>query len=171
MANLYVADDGTIHDRDTEHHERVNTTSSVSSSNTYATPYVSGGRKAAFWVVTISLALLIGYILYSTIGVQIFERVSNPNELIEYLENFFCIIAPFAIVGGAVTGAIIYGTKCARAHGYNLGTYFLSALSAAGGTVGVGISLFLLVFIITIVLYILLIAIIIAIIAAILGGN
>ena len=170
MANLYIANDGTIHDRDIEHHERVNTAGSFSNSTAFAIPRVSGRRKAAFWIVTISFALLIGYGLYSTIGVQIFEKVSNPDELIEHLENFFCIIAPFAIVGGAVIGAVIYGIKGARSHGYNLGTYFFSALSAVGGTLGAGITLFLAAFIITIVLYILLIMFIIAVIASIFGG-
>lgn len=171
MANLYVADDGTIHDHDIEHQESVNSFSLLSDLSTHAMPYISSGRKVSFWILTVGMSLLVGYLLYSTIGIQLFEKVSNPHKLVEYLENFFCIITPFVIVGGAVICTIIYGTKCAESHSYNFGAYFLSVLSATGGAVGAGIVIFLLFYIIAIALYILFGVIIIAIIAAIIGGS
>lgn len=171
MANLYVADDGTIHDRDIGGCQRVGSQDTPFHTYDYAIHSVGTGRKIAFWFITIAISVLIGYLLYSTIGVKVFERESNPNELVEYIGNFFCIIAPFAIVGGALACAILYGVKCAANHDYNLGTYFLSALSATGGTVGVGLSLFLLTFIVTIAIYILLVVIVIAIIIAVLEGS
>lgn len=171
MANLYVADDGTIHDRDVGHCQRVTSDGVTFQTTNYTTPEVGEGRKVAFWFITMAIAVLIGYVLYSAVGTMVFERVNNPDELLDHIVNFFCVIAPFVIIGGSVTCAILYGTKCAADRGYSLGTYFLSALSAAGGTVGVGGALFLLALIITIALYILLVVIIVAVIVAALGGN
>ena len=171
MANLYVADDGTIHDRDIGNCQRVVANDSAVHVSNYTTPAVSGGRKFLYWLITLALAVAIGLVVYYTAGIYVFEGTSNPSELSDYIFNFFCMIAPYVIIASAVICAIIYGTTCAANSRYNLGTYFLSALSAAGGTVGIGAGMVLLAFIVTILLYILAIVFIIGIIAAILGGD
>lgn len=171
MANLYIADDGTIHDRDVGNCQRVVSNNSAVHVSSYITPEVSGGRKFLYWVITLAIAVAIGLLAYYTAGVYVFEGASNPSEVSDYIFNFFCTIAPYVIVAGAVICAIIYGTTCAANCRYNLGAYLLSALSAAGGTVGIGAGMVLLALIVTILLYILAIVFIIGIIVAILGGD
>lgn len=171
MPNLYIADDGTIHDRNIGHCQRVVSGNTTTGPTSYATPDVGAGRKIAFWLITIAMAVLIGSWLYSTAGTAVFEKVNEPDGVTDHVMNFFCSIAPFVIVGGSVIGAILYGTTHAADQGYNLGTYFLSALSAAGGTVGTGIALFLLAFFVSIALALLAVVIIISIIIAAFGGS
>lgn len=171
MANLYVADDGTIHDRDIGNCQRVISNDNTAHVSNYTTPAVSEGRKFLYWFISLAIAVAIGYIVYNTIGIHVFESTANPSELPDYIINFFCMIAPYVIIAGAVICAIIYGTKCAANNSYNLGTYFLSALSAAGGTVGIGVGMFLLALAITILLYILAIVFVVGIIVAILSGG
>ena len=115
MANLYIAEDGTIHDRDTG-------------------------------------------------NCQCVVPDDGAAHTVEHT-------LPAVIIAGALLCAIIYGAKFAARRSYNLGTYFMSALSAAGGTVGVGLAMYCLAMVITVLLYVIAIAFVIAIIAAIVGGD
>ena len=171
MPNLYIAEDGTIHDRDVGHCQRV--TAYGIPVRVPQVPAREAGkfRKTVFWLITLTAAFLIGYELYITFGTRIFTRISHPGQLSDYIEDFFCMISPFVIVGGSLGCAIYFGLTYADDHCYNLGTYFLSALSAAGGTLGAGLALFLLILLITIIIYLFIGFIIVAFILGILGGD
>ena len=171
MANLYIADDGTIHNRDVGNCQRVVSGGMSPHVSGHTTPAVSGVRKFVFWIITLFLAVVTGYVVYSTIGITLFELTSNPNDMSEYTMEFLSTIAPYVIIAGAVICAIIYGVKCAPNNAYNLGTYFLSVLSAIGGTVGAIGAMYLLALAITLLMYALLIGLVIGIIVGLLGGE
>lgn len=171
MANLYIAEDGTIHDRDTGNCQCVVPDDGAAHTVEHTLPAVSGFRKFAFWIITLIIAGGIGYLIYKAVGIYVFAAVPDPDSLSEHIVNFFCTVAPYVIIAGALLCAIIYGAKFAARRSYNLGTYFMSALSAAGGTVGVGLAMYCLAMVITVLLYVIAIAFVIAIIAAIVGGD
>ncbi|MBS5606156.1 hypothetical protein [Enterocloster lavalensis] len=143
---LYVAADGTIHNRnDTEVRRGAQERRSARQ--------VSTSRIEAYWFVTIALAILIGCVLYATVGKMIFDVGPEPEGLGEGICSFFGVIAPFAAVAGAVTGAILYGVSYAADSSYNLNTYILASLSALAGAVAAGLILMMICFLIVVFVY------------------
>lgn len=171
MANLYVADDGTIHSHpvsSTTNSSRTSVNVGVNSTNICEIHPVSEGRKACFWIITLIISALIGWGAYQLLGVEIFGDINVSGDA---LDSFFAVTAPYIMIGGSVGGCIMYGVKFASKADYNLGTYFLSALAAIGGMVALCIAVFIVAIVIMIFLYVLVIVFVIGIICAILGGS
>lgn len=169
MPNLYIADDGTIHDRDVGNCQRVVEGGNGGRTVGY-TPAASGGRKFLFWVITLAVAAAIGYAMYNNIGIHLLEAVADPNNPPQRILNFFCTLAPYMLIGGAVVAAILYGKNGAARKNYHLGTYFVSALCAVGGTVAAFVGIYLLSLLASVLLCILAVVFAFALITASLEG-
>ena len=163
--NWYIADDGSIHNKPAT---EKNTTSRVRAANTTAVNTshrpvyrVSTGRKVCFWIVSIIMALLIGWLVNRFFGFYLFGDC----------DNFLATVGPYLIIVGAVGGSVLYGVFFARKVEYNLWAFVLSALCAVGGIITLVVGGFIVAFILSIAVYIFAIAIILGCICAAAGGG
>lgn len=165
-ANLYVAEDGTIHRNPVTVASNTTNRDNVFSrpANNVRTQYravqqVSEERVVWFWIVSVIVSILIG------LGVNACLRISFA----ETEGDFAFVIAPYIVMIGSVAGSILYGIFCADRVDYNLWAYFLAALSAVGGIIATAIVVAIICVVVIICFCALIFSIIIVIICAILG--
>ena len=166
MNDIYIAEDGTIHARSGASVSSENT-SSYESHRSYAdstyTYEPSISRKLWFWLYSIVTALLIGVGLASVCSAI---DLGSSDFL-----NFFEMILPYGVIGGAALGAIIYGCNGADSLSFNLGAFILSPLCAIAGVIGIGLIICIVPFVLLCVWYMFVVALVIGVIVGILSGG
>ncbi len=167
-ANLYVAEDGTIHrnpvtvvNNNTNRNNVVNHPMNNVRTQYREISQVDEGRAFWFWIVSVIGSILIGLGVNACIGVSFSETGGD----------FVSVIAPYVVMIGSLAGTILYGIFCAKKVEYNLWAYVLAALSALGGIVATSIAVAIICVVAIICFYVLVIGLIIGIICGIAGGS
>ena len=163
---LYYAPDGTIHRRpvsvantNNHRHDNGHTPSCDLTGGNYIKPR-NILKAICYWLISTVLSVLIGIWLKEVVA----SCVSGGDS------NLFKTIAPYACAIGSIAGSFLYGIFFSWKGTFNLGCYFLSALSAIGGGIGGLIIVGIIYLILIICLYMIAIAFIICILLGLMDG-
>lgn len=164
MNDLYIAEDGTVHARDSSHTAGTSTSATYHSQNYDSSSCeVSTGRKLCFWLCSLAAALCVGVFL-----VTLCDFIDLGNG--DFLE-FFEWILPYGIMGGSLLGMLLYGCDGADDLSYNLGAFILSPLCAALGAIGIGFVICVIPYVLIGVGYLLAIILGLSLLVAIISGG
>jgi len=184
MADLYIGPDGVIHSRragGVQEAVSVHTTGGAVRPNTgnrAAVPRqparskrrdVSAGRKAFYWIFTLTAGLLIGAVGYRSIGAWIFAACEEAGVLNRVL-NWLCSLAPYVFLIGGGGGSFLYGICEAEDRYYDLGAVVLAEFWAVGGVLALAFLLACLCLLIAMMMYLMGLVLAIVIVGTIVGA-
>lgn len=129
------------------------------------------GKSGVFWTITMLFAGAVGAGMSLYVAPLVFGT-SGGGDTVEEIVNALCGVAPIIVFVGAFIGACIYNVKYTRREKdhYSGGEYILSLFSAVGGTLAVGVMMFVAVLAIYAIALIIAAVIAIAVLAGIFGG-
>lgn len=129
------------------------------------------GKSGVFWTITMLLAGAVGGATAIFVAPIVFGTDGGEDTL-EKVVNVLCGIAPIVVFAGACIGSCLYNIRYTRKRKeyYSGGEYILSFLSAIGGTLAVGVMLFVAVLAVYLIALIIAGVIAFAVLAGIFGG-
>ena len=153
MANLYIADDGTIHDRDLENgqsHRSTPTSPHSARPATQQTIYqptapVSGFRVFLFWVAALGISWFLGNLFYEMIGAHVFVPYDPVTTKSQASYNDSCLALSIMLPILGLIASSLYNLSGAWDLHYNLPALIYS-IATAIATVLISIFLNLLIY-------------------------
>lgn len=125
MPDYYIAEDGTIHDREAERRHRTqHTTAPVADTNTAAEdiPEVSFARQFVYWLFALSASVFAAVCVFNEVQTE-FTPPAHLDFLEDYVQQFVFEHAKALVIALSVFCIYLYGKTLAKKHHYNVLAY------------------------------------------------
>ena len=124
MPDYYIAEDGTIHDREAEHRSRTQHTAAPAVADTTAedTPEVSFARQFVYWLFALSASVFAAVCVFHEMQAA-FTPPAHLDFLEDYVQQFVFEHAKALVITLTVFCIYLYGKTGAKKHRYNVLAY------------------------------------------------
>lgn len=124
MPDYYIAEDGTIHDREAEHRSRTQHTAAPAVADTTAedTPEVSFARQFVYWLFALSASVFAAVCVFHEMQAA-FTPPAHLDFLEDYVQQFVFEHAKALVIIITVFCIYLYGKTGAKKHCYNVLAY------------------------------------------------
>lgn len=124
MPDYYIAEDGTIHDREAEHRSRTQHTAAPAVADTTAedTPEVSFARQFVYWLFALSASVFAAICVFHEMQAA-FTPPAHLDFLEDYVQQFVFEHAKALVIILTVFCIYLYGKTGAKKHRYNVLAY------------------------------------------------
>lgn len=124
MPDYYIAEDGTIHDREAEHRSRTQHTAAPAVADTTAedTPEVSFARQFVYWLFALSASVFAAVCVFHEMQTA-FTPPAHLDFLEDYVQQFVFEHAKALVIILTVFCIYLYGKTGAKKHCYNVLAY------------------------------------------------
>lgn len=127
MPDYYIAEDGTIHDREAERRHHTQHTPAAADTNTAeSTPEVSFTRQFVYWAFAFSASVIAALCVFHEVQTE-FTPPAHLDFLEDYVQQFVFEHAKALIVAASVLCIYLYGKTLAKKHHYNVLAYTYTA--------------------------------------------